>query len=818
MKLFLTKTSFCIAFCLFFFSVQTFGQSAMEKRANKLYENYAYSQAIELYEYVIAKKPGNNAVIRNLADAYRKTNNQDKSVEWFSKVIVAGIAKNEDYLYFGQALAATGKKDEAKMQFEKYDKLMAIDKRGARSIKDIQNFTAFFNESDSYKIQNLNSNTLRSDFSPAFNGDNSLIVVSNGYQKSFVKSIFPWNNEQWLDLYEVSLTNDSSTGDSEKLSRIINSKYHEGPASITKDNSLMAFTRNSYYNGKVKRSIDHINKLKLFFAQKEDGKWKNVTPFPFNSDEYSCGHPSFSKDGNTIYFSSDMPGGYGASDIYKSKFENNTWSKPENLGTEINSEGNELFPFIQNDSLLLFASNGWGGMGGLDIFRSEISNGTFGKIENLGAPINSISDDFGMIAKNNSRSGYFSSNRDGGKGEDDIYRFTFTPRPTPLIIVDQDEVKPIEFAKVSVSLNDVLLGTQTADGEGKTKFYLKPCQTYKVESIAEGYPTRKQTFTTACPASNKEEIRILMKKPKLYVNVFDKFLNKDLQGAELLLEDITANATPTKDNGITDEKGYFKFILTPCHEYRVTATKKGLPAVTRTLRAPCTEKEEDVAVKLGTGIAPIKGVLIKLKVVDEQSGEVVANARLKLFNKTTKDLQQILTDENGFYETVLTENSSVNVAASRIGYFSTSKSKSDIEVKKGDKEITRELKVLKLREGGVIALEGIFYDLAKWNIRPDAGKVLDYVVLVMQENPSMVIELGSHTDAQGKDDANLKLSDSRAQSAAEYIIEHGIESARITGKGYGESQIKNKCGNGVKCPDKLHQENRRTEIRIVDFE
>jgi outer membrane protein OmpA-like peptidoglycan-associated protein len=643
-------------------------------------------------------------------------------------------------------------------------------------------------------------------------------VVSNGNQKSFVKSIFPWNNQQWLDLYDVYLLNDSTTGAPKKLTRNINSKYHEGPVSIAKDNSLMAFTRNSFYKGKVKRSSDHINKLKIFFVQKEKNEWKNIVPFPFNSDEYSCGHPSFSEDGNTLYFSSDMPGGFGASDIYKSNFENNAWTKPENLGPIVNSEGNELFPFIQNDSLLIFASNGWGGMGGLDIFRSELKGVNFSKIENLGAPINSISDDFGMIVKNNGKSGYFSSNREGGKGEDDVYRFTYTAAPTPLIVLDQDEVKPIGLAKVSVFQNNVLIGTQTADDEGKTKFTLKPCLTYNVETNADGYPVHKQIVNTACPISKAEEIRVLMKKPKLHVNVFDKYLNKDLAGAELLLEDITANANPTSTTGITDEKGYHKFVLTPCHEYKITASKKGLPSVSKTLRAPCTEKEEDVDVKLGTGIAPIKGVLVKIKITDEQSGEVVPNAKIKLFNKASKELQQLITDENGIYETVLTENTTVIASASRIGYFSTSKSKTDIDVKKGDKEIIKELKMLKLREGGVIALEGIFYDLAKWNIRPDAGKVLDYVVLVMQENPSMIIELGSHTDAQGKDDANLKLSDARAKSAAEYIVAHGIDQARITGKGYGESQIKNKCGNGVKCPDKLHQENRRTEIRIVDFE
>jgi outer membrane protein OmpA-like peptidoglycan-associated protein len=158
------------------------------------------------------------------------------------------------------------------------------------------------------------------------------------------------------------------------------------------------------------------------------------------------------------------------------------------------------------------------------------------------------------------------------------------------------------------------------------------------------------------------------------------------------------------------------------------------------------------------------------------------------------------------------------LASSRVGFFSTSKSRSTIDVSKADRKIIRDLKLLRLKEGGVIALEGIFYDLAKFDIRSDAMPVLDYVVQVMEENPLMKIELGSHTDAQGSDAENLILSEKRAKAAAEYIISKGIQAGRISGKGYGETQLKNKCGNGVKCPDKLHQKNRRTEIRIDDFQ
>jgi outer membrane protein OmpA-like peptidoglycan-associated protein len=189
-----------------------------------------------------------------------------------------------------------------------------------------------------------------------------------------------------------------------------------------------------------------------------------------------------------------------------------------------------------------------------------------------------------------------------------------------------------------------------------------------------------------------------------------------------------------------------------------------------------------------------------------------------LFNPETQEIMDVMTNELGYYETIFKENTAWTVSASRIGYFSTSKSKSSFDVKKGSKKIDVELSLLQLKEGGIIALEGIFYDLNKSDVRPDAAKVLDYVIEVMIENPSMRIELGSHTDAQGSDAYNLTLSEARAASAAAYIISKGITEDRIVGQGYGETRLKNKCGNNVKCSDQEHQENRRTEIRILDFD
>jgi len=803
-------------FLALFFAGNLYAQSPAERRANRLFENFSYEPAIELYEYVINRNPENRAVIRNLAESYRKTNNPSKSAQWYARVIEAGIARNEDYLYYAQALEMVGKKEEAARQFEKFDQLMGADKRGERFSKSLANYAELFTESGQYRIENIRENSVDADFSPAFY-PGGIIQVSERGNSAYIKSVFPWNNRRWLDLFISTGQNDSNLTTTTRLPDRINSKYHEGPVSYSPERNLLAFTRNNYHGGKVHRSSDHINKLSIFFTKPEGKSWSKPEPFIHNNKEVSVGHPAFGNNGQTLWFVSDMPGGYGGTDIYVCRLENGTWGPPENLGASVNSEGNEMFPYVLNDSMLYFASNGWGGLGGLDIFKFNLQDKEQKKPQNIGSPINSNGDDFGLIMRPGARAGFFSSNRAGGKGNDDIYRFTYSPKPSAVLVIDQDEVKPVVKASVSWKLEDNPPGPEVlTDGEGKTETFLKPCQWYTFKVKADGYPEKNVQIQTACPVKPGEEIRILIKKPKLYGNVFNKYQNVDIEGASVKLFDLN-NEGKEVANAITDAKGYFRFILYPCHEYKVVARKEGLPEVSRIFKAPCTDKEEDVAVKLGTGIAPQRGVALQVFVTDEQTGAPVPGARVRITDKKG-EVSDYLADDNGSFETVLIEGNNYKIESRRVGYFATSKSKTEVSVLRTSGKIIKDLKLLRLAEGGTIALEGIYYDLAKYDIRPDAAKVLDYVVQVMEENPSMKIELGSHTDAQGSDDDNLILSDKRAKAAAEYIVSKGIQSDRITGKGYGETRLKNKCGNGVKCPDKLHQENRRTEIRILDFE
>lgn len=796
-----------------FMSLSLSAQSPAERKANRLFENYAYADAIELYEYVLTKNPDNQQIIRNLSEAYRKTNQPVKTEQYLKRVIDLGNPQNEDYLHLAQALESNGKNEEASTWFAKYDQLMAADRRGSRYAESIKSFKSYFDESDNYTLLNSVFNTTSADFSPTPFND-GLILVSNGNQKAFSLSHAPWNNQRWLDLFVVNPSGDTKT---KKLSRKINSRYHEGPASFSKERQILAFTRNSVHKGKVNRSSDHINKLSIFFATPGKSDFTDVQPFAYNNKEYSVGHPAFSAKGNKLYFSSDKPGGLGGSDIYVCNWENGTWSEPLNLGPTINTEGNELFPVVYQDSLLCFASNGWGGMGGLDVYYAEFNEQGFKKAINPGAPLNSAYDDFSWLLLPGAKTGYVSSNRPGGKGDDDVYSYIYKPSPTLIKLVDSKTGKPISGAKIRVVRDSVQVASDGTDVIGTSKMVLKPCNTYHLIIEANHYPTHNKIVTIDCPIRPDSEVKILLKRPVLVAYAFDKYQNTDMPDALLTLVDLT-NSTAEAGLGLSDSKGEVIFDLEPCHEYEIKLEKKGLPSVSNKFKAPCKEGEKDVEMRLGTGIAPLRGVLVRMKVTEEQNGDPINNTRIRLFNIQTQEILEVMTDQTGIYETVVKEGTEWMINASRIGYFSTSKSKSTIDVKKGSKRIDVDLKLLQLREGGIIALEGIFYDLNKSDVRADAAKVLDYVVVVMEENPSLKIELGSHTDSQGSDAYNLTLSEARAASAEAYIVSKGIDKSRIVGKGYGETRLKNKCANDVKCADDLHQENRRTEIRILDFE
>jgi outer membrane protein OmpA-like peptidoglycan-associated protein len=399
--------------------------SAQIKQADKLYKSYSYSLAIPLY-LKVAQKTGDadrNEAIIKLADCYRLTNDQLNAKAWYAQAVKLPEAKPINWFYYGQALRCAQEYDLAKEAYDKYATLATTDPRG----KAYSGFCAQIDKLNdlpaNFEIKNAkNLNSERSDFGPAFYGE-GIIYVSDRRQNFMEDKRYDWTSFNYLDLfysrpkYLDEFYQDMN--EPKSFSGQFNQTYHDGPAAFAKHDSIIYFTRTEKGNEPKDADNYRTDKLKIYWAT-NNGTWSKSEPFFLNSDEYSVGHPSLTPDGNTLYFVSDMPGGFGGTDIYSCKWENGSWGKAQNLGDKINSFGNEMFPSINGDKLF-FASDGHPGFGGLDLFSTTLIKGTWSKPENLGLPINSSFDDFSLVLDSRGKKGFFSSNRPGGEGSDDIY-------------------------------------------------------------------------------------------------------------------------------------------------------------------------------------------------------------------------------------------------------------------------------------------------------------------------------------------------------------------------------------------------------------
>lgn len=286
-----------------------------------------------------------------------------------------------------------------------------------------------------YAIKNLKINDSQSNFGVSYYGNTKVVYSSPTNRRSFFKSIWKPNGQPYLDLFEAEIDVDSGELiNSKPFSKKINSRYHEGgQVCFNLAGDRVYFTRSNYYKGKYIKSKKGINKLQLFTAMVDGrGDWHHIKKLPFNDDEYSYGHPALSEDGKTLYFVSDMPGGFGRTDLYKVSIgEDDTYSVPENLGSEVNTLGREMFPYVSGNDLYFSTDSRKGGYGNLDIYKIKIREGFTESSVNLGNTINSNRDDFAFVINRVTRTGYFSSNRKGGKGDDDIYYFEELKKPLP---------------------------------------------------------------------------------------------------------------------------------------------------------------------------------------------------------------------------------------------------------------------------------------------------------------------------------------------------------------------------------------------------
>ena len=687
------------------FTFNATAQKAKEKKGKKLYYSYSYEKAIDKLEGISDKSTYIN---RLLADSYLKIGDLDKSEEYYASVVNATDKLPEDVYNYASVLRMNKKYTESDEWMKKYHKLKASDTRGSEYNNRQAYYKTLEKDNGQFNITNLDINTTQSDFGTAFY-KNQIVFASSREGIVQIKRRWNWNGLAFLNLYVAKNNGVNELSDVQVFNSKFNGKYHEGPASFSRDGNFMVYTRNNY---KDKDSTDVI-RLELFYSEYKDDKWTKPEPISFNNKQYSVGHASLTADGKTMYFVSDMPGGFGGADIYKStRNEDNTWTKPVNLGKKINTEGNETFPSIhETEKMLFFASDGKVGLGGLDVFVAQLTNGNIGKIKNLGTPINTNNDDFAFILDANEKGGFFSSNREGGKGDDDIYSFIL--------------INPFVFGKTIKGTAKDKQGNILADAE----VVLYDAQGKEIEKVKTD---ENGQYSFSVDAD---------KDYKLTGNKDKYFEGKNTANTKTDDDFIIADVVLEKDPGLS-------------------------------LYGLITDKK--------TG-KPLDGVSVVL--IDNMTGKQTLNTQ----TPTSGDFRQALAGKK------LNDRLSYQVKLAKNGYLGKMVTFNKEITQAGEIKMAAELDLSleRIAVGAdlakIIDIKPIYFDLNKYNIRKDAAIELDKIVKVMKENPTMEIELGSHTDSRGSTSSNLRLSDKRAKSSAAYIVKQGIDQSRITGRGYGES-------------------------------
>ena len=498
-------------------STSVFGQTAKQKRAEREFNNFSFVKAINTYEKLIDTSFNKHYAMRQLGDAYIMLREPEKALEIYKEVVKQDNVPSEYYLYYAQALRANGKYEASKKWMKKFKETgNEEDSRVKRFFKNDDLASAIFNTLEKNTIQKLPINTEFNEFG-AVELNNEIIFSSSRNEGVSIKRLYAWDKQPMLDLYNVS-KDEASVAATSKVAGSVNTIHHDGPATFNSDGTKMYFSRNNYYESKKINDAQGIMHVGIFSADLIDGEWENVQPSNLNNPNYIVYHPSLSKDGKKLYFASDMPGGFGGTDIYVSTIlEDGTFDTPVNLGAVINTEGNEAFPFISEEGTLYFSSEGHVGLGLMDVFASvKDDNNNIVNVINLGEPINSKKDDFAYYLAKDGFNGYVSSNRKGGVGGDDIYAFTRIP-PLTLkgTVYDAVNNEPLANAKIVLTReNGEELAYFITKEDGAYEHLIPRDEKFVLEGSKEKYQDVSKNFDSYGLEKEKElivDLNIAMK-------------------------------------------------------------------------------------------------------------------------------------------------------------------------------------------------------------------------------------------------------------------------------------------------------------------
>jgi len=708
-------------------------ERAMEK-ASKLTKALDFMGAIEEYKKIIEDDQANTTAFLRLADCYRITNQPEKAVVWYKKALNNKAGSIEDTLHYADALKQVAQYDVAKPLYQAYANARPDDVRGMNGVNSCAKINSWETLPRWYDVKNAKAlNTTANDYG-TYKYDGSIVYSSDRKTARKINYNYGWTDEGFLDVYQTETQGDTTFANTQLFQKNINSVYHDADLTFSPTGRFVVFTRNQYkpgfLGGKAKKSEkEDLVKLKIMISQWDREKEEYAKPFEasFNNPEFSFANPTFTPDGKFLVFSSDMPGSKGLTDLwYAAVNKDMTFGTPVNLGLLVNTPGKEMFPHFADSTTLYFASNGLGGLGGLDIYRASVkidSTITVNSIMNMGMPVNSAKDDFAFVTDTSGR-GYLSSNRIGGIGQDDIYTTKAQGVLINLNTVSGANLKP-------VSVNLCLL-----DAKG-TKL---------------GEVSSTENGSVQIPMLVNEEYHLVV----------------------------------CDENYIVDT---------------LTISTEGLK--------PGTTEDHTMLVYPNTNNF-LKGIVIEEKSKLPMDGSIVT-----LTNTITGEEWKIETKRDGLFNMAIYPEACYTLTGEKIGY------KTDLYEFCTEGLAKNEVieHTLVLREGAVICnleFNNIYFDYDKSNIREDASTDLAVMYEILSRSKDLRVELGAHTDSRGSNAYNKNLSNERAKSSVEWLVAKGIDRSRIIPKGYGESEPRNQCKDGVECTEVEYQRNRRVELKVIN--
>jgi outer membrane protein OmpA-like peptidoglycan-associated protein/tetratricopeptide (TPR) repeat protein len=729
-----------ILFLLFFIQVAVFGQKQV-KNANKAFQKESYIAASKIYEDAVNKGDVTPELLRNLGDSYYYNARYAEAAPWYAKLFQLSSEQTAEYYYrYAQALKSA-------QQADRSDSVMAVFCSKFPTEIRAKNYLVkqrYFFENNPFlaiRLKNLEINTAYSDYGATIHGDS--IYFASARPEILDPEEYERTQQPYTNLFVAKFIDTTASRSKIYDNGKVFSVFHESTPTFSSDGKTMYYTKNELVSKKNKTLVN--GRYRIYKSIYENGKWidKGVVNIKTN-DSCRIAHPALSPDNKRLYFSSDMKGTYGQSDIfYVDLFDNDSVSLPVNLGTSINTEGRDSYPFVSQDNQLFFASEGHPGMGGFDVFVIDL-NATGSTPKNLAAPINSVDDDFAFVWKKDLYKAVLTSNRLGGKGDDDIYAFAL-PKPIQQVV---------------------------------------PSPTEPAAIIAMGKETDAQTNTTGKLGSTET--------------------------TEIAQQTLTIPATQPANSSV---------------DQQLTPVPPVIEPVTPVVPAPT---EPVAIVAMG-------------KVTDSKTGAVLANSIVSVSDATGKVVATVSTDAEGNYNFPIVAGQSYQLAYMSNGYESAQQTLSIPATQNTNSSVDQQLTpVLPVIEpvtpvvpaptepitigtdlAKVFAINPIYFDVNKAIIRPDAALELDKIVAILNENPTMEIELGSHTDCRSTALYNQSLSNRRAKASAAYIKARITNPKRIIGKGYGESQLLNNClcEDSIHsiCSEEEHQLNRRTEFKVVGY-